>query len=98
MSQTSEERIQQQAQKLNELKDQLSRANAFFEAQKKALNLTDEDIRAAAEQPVPPALQALIDEAKEQAKRAGQSAAAQIQSESVTRSAPRAGRRRGLAI
>ncbi|GEM_PF-2156009 len=88
-----------QQQKLEELREQLSRVNALFDEQKKALGVTDEELEKLAESPLPPALQAMMSEAAESAKTAGRQAASELKSE-IEPAKPRAGgmRRRGLAI
>jgi archaellum component FlaC len=88
-----------QQQKLEELRDQLSRVNALFEEQKKALGVTDEDLEKLTDSPMPPALQSMMAEAAESAKTAGRQAASGLKSE-IEPAKPHAMgmRRRGLSI
>lgn len=88
-----------QQQKLEELREQLSRVNALFDEQKKALGVTDEELEKLADSPMPPAVQTMMAEAAESAKAAGRQAASGLKSE-IEPAKPRAMglRRRGLAI
>ncbi len=87
----------QQQRKIQELREQLDRVNSIFEEQKKALNVTDAELKEAAKEPVPRELEEQMAQASREAAAAGRQAAAELSSEktSSTRAAPR---RRGLAI
>ena len=93
-----EEKICRQNKAIAYMREQLDRINALFEEQKKALGLSDEDLKAAAQEKAEPRLEAMMADAVREAKKAGRQAAASQQEQSAT-SAPKAGmRRRGLAI
>ena len=100
MARFTEEAIREQQRQIEDLREQLSRANALFEAQKKQLGITDADIEQARSEKLTPVLEALMEQSARQAKRAGEEAAARLRSESepAQPAAFSGRRRRGIAI
>ena len=69
----TEKDFQAQQTRLSELKDELSRLNAEFEAQKKALGVTDAELAEEVDPAtLPPEVRQALAEAEEQARRAGE--------------------------
>lgn len=89
-----------QQQQLEDLRDQLSRINALFEEQKKALGVTDAELEELAREPMTPEMQSMMEKAVNDAKAAGRQAASTLQEPQGTTQAPAASarRRRGLVI
>ena len=66
----TEKDMQAQEEQLNALKEELSRLDQKFDAQLKAMGLTEDDLKQ--QEPMTPELEALVAKAKEEAKRAGE--------------------------
>ena len=100
MAHFTEEAIREQQRQLDNLREQLSRANALFEAQKKQLGITDADIEQVKKEKLSPVLEALMEQSAREAKRAGEAAAASLKAETAPSqpSGFSGRRRRGLSI
>ena len=90
--QKTEKDMQAQEEQLNALKEELSRLDQKFDAQLKAMGLTEDDLKQ--QEPMTPEVEALVAKAKEKAKRAGEARKAQAALDNrPSGKAPGAGRR-----
>ena len=95
----TEEELARQNEQVTRLSQELSRLNELFDAQKKAMGVTDADLEKGLGD-VPPAVAAAMEEAKLRAERAGREAAASLRAATepeASRPASR-GRRGALRI
>ena len=92
----TEKDLQAQQAQIMELKEELSRLNAGFEAQKKAAGISDADLAEAIDPAtLSPEVRKAMEEAEAQAKRAGEARRTQasLAKSSSSAKAPGAGRR-----
>jgi peptidoglycan hydrolase CwlO-like protein len=66
-----------QQQQLQVLEDELSRLNTQYDAQLKAMGVTENDLKTTLDAELPPELQKMMSEAQDKAKREGSARAAQ---------------------
>jgi ElaB/YqjD/DUF883 family membrane-anchored ribosome-binding protein len=92
----TEKELREQEQAVEALKEELSRLNAQFDGMLKDAGLSAEDFAAAREEDLTPDMARLLEQAKEEAARAGRARAAQFQVE--TAPARSAGRGRPGAV
>ena len=93
----TEEDMLEQQKALAEIKDEFARVSAQFEAMMQQVGLTSETLLQEDDEPMTPELQAMVDKAQEEARRAGAARAAQYEARTAKR-APVAGRGRAGII
>jgi predicted component of type VI protein secretion system len=95
----TEKELREQELALAALKEELSRLNAQFDGLLKDAGLSLDDLSAAREENLTPEMARMLEQAKEEAARAGQARAAQFQAETAPSGSARgAGRGRPGAV
>ncbi|MDY0273956.1 MAG: hypothetical protein RBR42_00765 [Desulfomicrobium sp.] len=96
----TEKDFQTQQEQLHMLQDELSRLDALFDTQKKALGLTENDLDALLQEDIPADVQQFMAQAQDKAKREGAARAAQSTPVTNTKStkAPGAGRKGAIRL
>jgi ElaB/YqjD/DUF883 family membrane-anchored ribosome-binding protein len=75
----TEQELREQEQAVEALKEELSRLNAQFDGLLKDAGLSPDDLAAARKEDLTPEMARMLEQAKEEAARAGQARAAQFQ-------------------
>jgi len=96
----TEKDFQTQQEQLHMLQDELSRLDALFDTQKKALGLTENDLDALLQEDIPADVQQFMAQAQDKAKREGAARVAQSTPVTNTKStkAPGAGRKGAIRL
>ncbi|MDR1111015.1 MAG: hypothetical protein LBP92_10060 [Deltaproteobacteria bacterium] len=68
----TEEQLSEQRKMFDELKEEFSRLNSLYDAQLKAIGLTEDDLKDLDPEAAPPEVKKLLDQARMEAQRAGE--------------------------